>query len=120
MGTTAVIERLDLGLDELVKTRQHRDDILLAITADHSTPSRSSLIHSGEPVSLLIAGPNVRRDNVRRFDEIEAAGGCLGMLRGREMMAMLLNYANRSTLYSHRLGNVERFSVPLDYQPFRK
>ena len=115
-----VIERLDLGLDELVKTMQHRDDILLAITADHSTPSRSSLIHSGEPVPLLIAGPDVRRDNVRKFDEIEAAGGCLGMLRGREMMAMLLNYANLSTLYSHRLGNAERLGVSLGYQPFRK
>ena len=115
-----VIEHLDRGLDQLVKTMQHRDDILLAITADHSTPSRSNMIHSGEPVPLLIACPNVRRDNVQKFDEIEAAGGCLGMLRGREMMAMLLNYANRSTLYSHRLGNVERFSVSLDYQPFRK
>jgi len=115
-----VISLLDRSMDQLVKTMQHGDDILLAVTADHSTPSGSPLIHSGEPVPVLINGPNVRRDNVQKFDEIEAACGCLGMLRGREVMAMLLNYANRSVLYSHRLGAVERSCFPLKYQPFRQ
>lgn len=115
-----VISLLDLGLDALIKTMQQRDDIILAITADHSTPSGSPLIHSGEPVPVLICGHHVRRDNVKKFDEIEAACGCLGTLRGREMMAMLLNYANRSVLYSHRLGDVEHHYMPLTYQPFRQ
>ena len=43
-----VISLLDQGLDELYKVMQQRDDILLAITADHSTPSDSPLTHSGE------------------------------------------------------------------------
>jgi 2,3-bisphosphoglycerate-independent phosphoglycerate mutase len=115
-----VISQLDRGLDALVETMQRRDDILLAITADHCTPSGSSLVHSGEPVPVLICGPHVRRDRVRQFDEIEAAGGCLGMLRGKEMMAMLLNYANHSVFYSHRLGPEEHLFFPPKYKPFNQ
>jgi 2,3-bisphosphoglycerate-independent phosphoglycerate mutase len=114
-----VISVLDRGLDHLVDEMAHRDDVLLAVTADHCTPCDSSLIHSGEPVPLLICGSQVRRDNVVTFDEIEAARGCLGMLRGAELMAMLLNYADRSNLYSHRLGRVERRYRSLAYPPFR-
>jgi len=115
-----MISRLDSGLDEIFNAIQGRDDILLAITADHSTPSGSPLIHSGEPVPVLICGPNVRRDNVNIFDEIEAGHGCLGMLRGHELLAMLLNYANRSALYSHRLGSEDRPYVSLNYHPFKR
>jgi 2,3-bisphosphoglycerate-independent phosphoglycerate mutase len=115
-----VISLLDRGLGQLAEAMPHRDDILLAVTADHSTPSGTPLIHSGEPVPLLIYGANVRRDNVEKFNEIEAATGCLGMLRGAEMMAMLLNYSNRSVLCSHRLGTLEHHFFPPSYKPFRQ
>ena len=115
-----VIALLDSGLGELVKAMQNSDEIVLAVTADHSTPSGSSLVHSGEPVPVLICGAHVRRDKVQKFDEIAAAGGCLGLLRGSEMMAMLLNYANRSVFYSHRLGVTDHFFFPSNYRPFRQ
>ncbi len=115
-----IIAQLDQGLDDLIETLRERDDILVAITADHSTPSGSSLIHSGEPVPLLICGPNVRKDGVGKYNEIEAACGCLGMLRGSELMAMLLNYANRSAFHSHRLGAIDHHYVPSDYEAFRR
>ena len=115
-----MIALLDRGLDDLVSAMQQRDDILLAVTADHSTPSGSQLVHSGEPVPLLICGPNVRRDNIQKFDEIEAARGCLGMLRGDELMTLLLNYANRSVFYGHRLGADQFPYFPPPYAPFRK
>ena len=67
---------------------------------------------------LLICGPHVRRDRVRQFDEIEAAGGGLGMLRGKEVMAMLLNYAGRSVFYGHRLGPEEHLFFPQDNERF--
>lgn len=114
-----VIESLDRGLDELVGAIKQRDDLLVAITSDHSTPSSSLLIHSGEPVPVCIVGPEVRRDSVTTFDEIAAASGCLGFLRGEALMLMLLNYANRSTLLGHRLGPVERRYVPEGHKPFR-
>jgi 2,3-bisphosphoglycerate-independent phosphoglycerate mutase len=54
---------------------------------------------------VAIVGPNIRRDDVVSFDEMSAAKGCLGFLRGPELMLMLLNYADRSSLMNHELGN---------------
>ena len=113
------IESLDRGLDKLTSALEGREDLLVAVTADHSTASVSRLIHSGEPVPLAIAGPRVRRDNVSVFDEVRTAAGCLGFLRGKELLLMLLNYADRSSLLGHRLAPEERSYVPRRYKPFR-
>lgn len=112
------ITGLDQGLDELIGAVEARDDLVVAVTADHSTPSRSALIHSGEGVPVTLVGPTVRRDQVSVFDEISAAAGCLRSLRGSELMHMMLNYADRSALMGQRLGKRERPYVPEDYAPF--
>lgn len=113
------IESLDRGLDLLVKAVEERDELLVAVTADHSTASITSLIHSGEPVPLTIVGPGVRRDGVSVFDEVSCTSGCLGFLRGKELMLMLLNYADRSALMGHRLDPFDRPCVPQKYKPFK-
>ena len=115
----AVIESLDQGLAGLVRALEERDDLLVAVTADHSTASVTGLIHSGEPVPATIAGPGVRRDNVCDFDEVSAATGCLGFVRGKELLLMLLNYADRSSLLGHRLSSGEKLYVPKTYRPFQ-
>ena len=115
----AIIASLDKGLDELLTAIESGDNLLVAVTADHSTPSTSMLIHSGEPIPIMIAGPNVRRDNVVVFDEINCAKGCLGLLRGKELMLMLLNYSDRSVLQGHQLGNLKRAYFPDSYEPFK-
>ncbi|MBN2123897.1 MAG: alkaline phosphatase family protein, partial [Deltaproteobacteria bacterium] len=113
-----VLNSLDRGMDDLLEALEERDDLLVAVTGDHSTPSLSPLIHSGEPVPLLLAGRTVRRDGVRTFDEVSAATGSLGYLKGKELMLTLLNHADRSTLFGHRLGRVERPYFPEHYEPF--
>ena len=113
-----VIAGLDRGLDELIRALEAGNDLLVAVTADHSTPSESTLIHSGEPVPVMLIGANVRRDPVTAFDEIHAAQGCVGPLRGDELMRLLLNYADRSVLLGHRLGQKERAYFPRRYEPF--
>jgi 2,3-bisphosphoglycerate-independent phosphoglycerate mutase len=111
---------LDVGLGQLVDVVEAgRDDLVVAVTGDHSTPSITKLIHSGEPVPVTLVGRNVRRDDVHTYDEINAARGCLGSLRGRELMLMLLNYADRSALLGHHLDGRNRYYVPKDYPPFR-
>lgn len=112
------ISALDRGLDGLAKAVMERDDILVVITADHSTPSRSPLIHSGEPVPVVMLGPGVRRDGVRVFDEVSAASGCLGFLKGEELILTILNYADRSALFGHRLGKVQNPYLSHTYEPF--
>lgn len=115
-----VIESLDRGLGPLVHAVEASQDMIAAVTADHATPCGSPLIHSGETVPLLIAGPTVRRDRVDRFDEVSAVSGGLGLLRGEELMLQLLNFAGRSVLFGHRLGAHERAYFPEDYPPFEE
>jgi 2,3-bisphosphoglycerate-independent phosphoglycerate mutase len=114
-----VIAGLDSGLVDLVQAVKHREDLLVAVGADHSTPSGSAMIHSGEPVPVTLVGPGVRRDRITAFDEVSAAAGCLGTLRGKDLLLMLLNYADRSILRGHRLGPAEGAYFPTAYEPFR-
>jgi 2,3-bisphosphoglycerate-independent phosphoglycerate mutase len=114
-----VISALDCGLDELLGVVESRNDLLVVVTADHSTPSISPLIHSGEPVPVILTGPNVRRDKVGVFDEISAAEGCLGLIRGQELMYMILNYSDRAVLHGHQMGTIKRPYFPDSYRPFK-
>lgn len=90
-----VITALDRALEAAIPTLLQNPQVLLVITADHSTPSRGPLIHSGEPLPCLFVGPGVRRDDVNRFAETAAGGGALGILRGDELMWMILSYTDR-------------------------
>lgn len=94
----AVIEALDAGMSQSIQPVIDDPDVLLVVTADHSTPSAGPLIHSGETVPLLICGRGVRQDHVRAYDEIAAAQGALGHVRGRELILMILNALDRSKL----------------------
>ena len=112
------ISRLDRGLNELVHLVETEENLLVVVTADHSTPSISPMVHSGEPVPVIMAGPSVRRDDVKQFSEIQAARGCLGMLRGVELMLMILNFSDRGNLDGHQLGPIKRAYLPSDDEPF--
>jgi 2,3-bisphosphoglycerate-independent phosphoglycerate mutase len=70
-------------------------EVVIAATADHSTPV-SLKDHSGDPVPVLVFGEGVRVDDVTRFDEISAAKGGLHRILGHDLMAILLNVANRA------------------------
>lgn len=94
----AVIEALDRGIARQIDSFLDDPDMLVIVTSDHSTPSVGPLIHSGEPVPLLIHGCGVRRDRVEAFDEVAASCGALGMVRGKEMMYLILNYLDRAKL----------------------
>lgn len=114
------VEKLDTGLDGLVRALGRRDDLLVVVTSDHSTPSRSNtMVHSGEPVPLLMAGGAIRRDRMDRFDEISAADGGLGYLQGAQLMYMILNAADRAILSGLRLGNKPRPYMPVNYPAFQ-
>jgi 2,3-bisphosphoglycerate-independent phosphoglycerate mutase len=60
------------------------------------------VIHSGDPVPLLVAGPGVRADGVKRFGELDFAAGILGQLRGADLMPVLLNAADRPLFLGSR------------------
>ncbi len=113
-----VIQSLDQGLSEALPALLEREDVVVAVTADHSTPSGGPLVHSGEPVPLLIAGPGVRVDQVDKFDEISAACGGLGCVRGKEFMYLVLNYLERSKLVGLMDTPVDQPYWPGNPEPF--
>jgi 2,3-bisphosphoglycerate-independent phosphoglycerate mutase len=86
----ATIEALDAELASLPT-----DSAVVAVTGDHATPTYPDVIHSGDPVPFVLAGPGVRPDAVGRFGELECAAGILGQLRGEDVMPVLLNAADR-------------------------
>jgi 2,3-bisphosphoglycerate-independent phosphoglycerate mutase len=91
------IERLDAALGELPT-----DHAIFCVTGDHATPASPDVIHSGDPVPLIVAGPGVRADAVERFGELDCAAGILGQLRGPDLMPVLLNAADRPLFLGSR------------------
>lgn len=114
-----VIEELDRGLKRAVKTLKIRHDILTVVTADHSTPAGSVLVHSGETVPLILFGEGVRRDAVKKFNEVSAAAGCLGPVRGRELLYLILNHCDRARLEGLRDVPADVKFWPGRYSPMR-
>lgn len=78
------------------------DEAIVCITGDHATPASPEVIHSGDPVPLVLAGPGVRVDRVGRFGELDCAQGILGQLRGPDLMPVLLNAADRPLFLGSR------------------
>jgi len=91
------IEALDAGLTDLPTDRA-----IVCVTGDHATPAYPEVIHSGDPVPLLVAGPGVRADAVTSFGELDCAAGILGHLRGPDLMPVLLNAADRPLFLGSR------------------
>jgi 2,3-bisphosphoglycerate-independent phosphoglycerate mutase len=83
-------------------TKLPTDSAVVCVTGDHATPAYPNVIHSGDPVPFVIAGPGVRADRVREFGESTCADGILGHLRGPDMMPVLLNAADRPLFLGSR------------------
>jgi 2,3-bisphosphoglycerate-independent phosphoglycerate mutase len=93
------IEELDVELGPLPDLAARA---IVCVTWDHATPPSPAVIHSGDPVPLLVAGPGVSADSVTSFGERDCAGGILGRLRGPDLMPVLLNAADRPLFLGSR------------------
>jgi len=98
-GKAEMISRIDNALPIIMDTI--KEGATFVLTADHTTPC-SIGIHSGDPVPLLITGPNIRRDFVKNFDEISVVRGGLHRIRGKELMNILLDMTHRAPEYGLR------------------
>jgi 2,3-bisphosphoglycerate-independent phosphoglycerate mutase len=94
-GKARAIEEVDRALPALLDLRPD----VLAITGDHSTPSRLRS-HSWHPVPLLLWSPaTTRRDGQDRFGETACAAGGLGTFPASDLMPLLLAHAGRLEKY---------------------
>ena len=94
-----VIEILDRAFAYALNEIVSDPNLLLVITADHSTNSAGRMIHSGESVPLTMIGSYTRRDAVTRFDEISTGSGFLSLVRGPGLMHLILNFLDRGKLF---------------------
>ncbi|KDR96286.1 2,3-bisphosphoglycerate-independent phosphoglycerate mutase [Peptoclostridium litorale DSM 5388] len=102
------IEEIDSQVGELCGLDE---DVLLVVTADHSTPSNGILIHSGEPVPIMFIGKGLRTDSVESFSERACACGSIRM-NGSDLIPMILNSTDRAKLYHLRAGRKKRLYTP--------
>jgi len=115
----AAIEALDRAVDFALQEIATDPDTLLVITADHATNSAGAMIHSGEPVPLLMVGQYTWRDGVTRFDEVNCARGALGLVRGKELMYLILNFLDRGKLMGLRDAPRDQPYFPGKFTPFK-
>ncbi len=71
---------------------------VVAVTADHSTPSFLRG-HSWHPVPVLLRAGTCRVDEVRAFDELSCARGGFGRMPMVNLMSLILAHAGRLTKY---------------------
>lgn len=88
------IERADAVVGKL----RDLDDFYFILTADHSTPI-SVMDHTGDPVPLVINGPDIRVDDVVEFNERSATQGGLCRIRGSDIMNILMDLMNKSAKF---------------------
>ncbi len=84
------IERTDAMVGRILD--EVADDIVVAVTADHTTPV-SVGDHTCDPVPIVLWSDFIRPDSVTAFSEIDAAQGALGHIRGMDVTPLLLGYA---------------------------
>lgn len=85
------IEKVDKVIGEVMKI----PETYFILTADHSTPI-SVMDHTGDPVPLVINGPEIRVDDVEQFSERSATKGGLCRIRGSDIMNILMDLMNNS------------------------
>ncbi len=90
-GKKDFIESIDKAIGPLTDL----PGTIICITADHSTPC-SVGDHASDPVPVLIWGDGLRRDHVGSFGEREAGKGALGIIRGSDLLRILMGLAGRN------------------------
>jgi 2,3-bisphosphoglycerate-independent phosphoglycerate mutase len=92
-GKIEVIERLD-GMARVLREGLPPGAVI-AFCADHCTPVER-MDHSGDPVPLCIYSESSIKDGVESYDEVSCAKGGLGRIRGKDLMPILFDRADRS------------------------
>lgn len=87
----AYLEKADKALEPVLG----RDDLVFALTGDHSTPC-GIRDHSADPNPLMAVSSDCLRDSVKEFGERSVIAGGLGHIRGVDVMPIIMGLANRT------------------------
>jgi 2,3-bisphosphoglycerate-independent phosphoglycerate mutase len=92
-GKKTFLESVDAALAPLLSL-----DIVIGISADHSTDSNTGR-HCGDPVPSLLCAPSGRRDLCREYGETQCISGGLGRIPARAFLLTLLDEMGRLQNY---------------------
>lgn len=81
-----IIDEVDIGTN------------YVCLTSDHATPVGYAR-HTGDPVPIIISGPDVPASRLLKLSEASASRGNLGRIRGIDLMPVLTDLMGRSRLY---------------------
>ena len=85
LAKKAFLERVDEFIAILLE-----DNLVIGVTADHSTDCNSGR-HCGEPVPSILYAPNGRRDGTSVFGEMQCASGGLGRICANSFLYSVLD-----------------------------
>lgn len=89
-----IISAIDKYFFGKLLPRINLSHVVIAITADHSTPCELKA-HSDDPVPLLIVGAGIESDGSANYSERECAKGSLGRLLGRQLMPLFVKFVKK-------------------------
>jgi 2,3-bisphosphoglycerate-independent phosphoglycerate mutase len=126
LRTKEALEAWDRGFATYWERLAKDTDLLTVLTSDHSTPSQwqdrkpgeFNDQHSGEPCPMTIRGRHVRKDHVTEAGERPAATGGLGLVRGGDLMDLVLSLSDRTNVCGMRPTPVPRKYRPHQVEPF--
>lgn len=84
------IEKIDKMIGTILEGVK-REEVYLALTADHTTPIVVK-DHTGEPVPFLLWGPGVFSSRINRFCERTVRSGNMGRIKGSDLIHEMMNY----------------------------
>jgi len=93
-GKIKFIEKIDQAIKPLLKQK----DLLVVVTADHSTPCELRN-HSGDDVPIVIRSAQVRDDDVEHFNERECFRGRLGQIKGSHLMPIVIDLMGLAEMF---------------------
>lgn len=91
VGKTASINDIDAEFFAPL-LEQIGDDIVIVVSADHSTPCTLKG-HSDDPVPVLVSGNAIKSDQTRRMTEADARTGSIGHIAGSDVLKTALAMA---------------------------
>jgi 2,3-bisphosphoglycerate-independent phosphoglycerate mutase len=93
-GKISIIKKIDSMVGSITN-RVDPAEVAVVLLADHVTSLRLRK-HTGDPVPIAIASPEVVRDGVRSYNERAASTGGLGRIRGKHVMPLILNLLGKA------------------------
>lgn len=95
-GKISIIHKIDSMLGSIMKNIPEAAYVVLL--ADHTT-SLLLCDHTSDPTPIVVTGPDVVKDDVRKYNERQASRGGLGHIRGQDVMPILLSLLGMSARF---------------------